>query len=242
MNASAAIEVGPVRVLSDEDLVGRIVGGDQAALRVLMQRHNQILFRTARSILKNDNDAEDAVQEAWMHAYRAMAGFRSEARLSTWLVRIAVNESLGRLRATNRRAEVIQLDNTIDGDAIGTETNMDTNESARPEQTAERGQLRRVLEARIDDLPDAFRAVFVLRAVQEMSVEEVAECLGITEATVRTRHFRARAMLREALAREIDFATADAFAFAGERCERITERVFERIERDARGDAQSTEK
>lgn len=241
MNESAAAAIGPVRVLSDEQLVARITNGDHAALRVLMQRHNQILYRTARSILRNDSDAEDAVQEAWLHAYRSMGGFRHESRLSTWLVRIAANEALGRLRASNRRAEVIRLDHTIDGDTPAEETTMDGNESDRPERAAERGELRRALEARIDELPDAFRAVFVLRAVQEMTVEEVAECLGITEATVRTRHFRARAMLREALAREIDVATADAFSFAGERCERITARVFERIEREQRGDARLRE-
>lgn len=231
MNDGAAAEMGPVRVLSDDALVGRIVGGDHAAMHVLIRRYNQVLFRAARSILKNDGDAEDAVQEAWIQAWHALAGFRSEARLSTWLVRIAVNESLGRLRSENRRAEVIRLDSAFDGDASVTESSMDGNEAARPESAAERGELRRALEARIDELPDAFRTVFVLRAIQEMSVEEVAECLGVNEATVRTRHFRARAMLREALAREIDIATADAFAFAGERCERIAQRVLERIAR-----------
>ena len=108
-------------------------------------------------------------------------------------------------------------------------------EAERPEPAAERGELRRILEARIDGLPEAFRTVFVLRAVQEMSVEETAACLGLPEATVRTRHFRARAMLRESLARELDFAIADAFAFAGARCERITESVLERLAHERGG-------
>lgn len=224
-------EPRPMPVLADAELVGHVIAGDHNAFRTLMQRHNQVLYRTARSILKNDADAEDAVQEAWLHAYRALHEFRSESRLSTWLVRIVVNEALGRLRAAGHRADVIPLDTTVDSALFAGEPNMQLAESDRPESLAERSELRRALEARIDDLPEAFRSVFVLRAVEEMTVEEVAVCLGIPEATVRTRHFRARSMLRESLAREIDLAMADAFSFAGERCDRIVAGVFARLGR-----------
>lgn len=240
MNPQALGELRPMPVLDDLELVGQVIAGDSYAFRTLMQRHNQIAYRTARSILRNDADAEDAVQEAWLHAYRAMDRFRSESRFSTWLVRIVVNESLARLRSVGRRAEIIPLDTTFDSAVFATEQSMQLAESDRPDNVAERGELRRALEARIDELPEAFRSVFVLRAIEEMSVEEVALSLGITEATVRTRHFRARSMLRESLAREIDVAMADAFSFAGERCERIVTRVFERIAAEKAGDRGST--
>ncbi|HEY0877222.1 MAG TPA: RNA polymerase sigma factor [Zeimonas sp.] len=231
MNPYVLEEPRPMPVLADIDLVGQVIAGDHQAFRTLMQRHNQVLYRTARSILKNDAEAEDAVQEAWLQAYRAFHEFRGESRLATWLVRIAVNEALGRLRGVARRAEVIPLDTTADSATFAGEPNMQLPESERPDRLAERDELRRVLEAHIDALPEAFRSVFVLRAVEEMSVEEVAAVLGIPEATVRTRHFRARSMLREALAREVDVAMADAFSFAGERCDRIVAGVFERLGR-----------
>lgn len=229
MNAHVLEEPRPMPALSDVDLVGGIIAGDQRAFRTLMQRHNQVLYRTARGILGNDAEAEDAVQDAWLQAYRAFREFRGESRLATWLVRIVVNESLGRLRGAARRAEVIPLDTTTDSAIFAGEPSMQLSESERPDRLAERGELRRMLEARIDELPGSFRSVFVLRAVEEMSVEEVAEVLGIPEATVRSRHFRARSMLRESLAREIDVAISDAFSFAGERCDRIVAGVFERL-------------
>lgn len=221
---------------ADAVLARAAAAGDHAAFRQLVKRHNQLLYRTARSILRDDTEAEDAVQESWLQAYRSIDGFRADAKLSTWLVRIAVNESLGRLRASGRRAEVVYLDAGIDYE-IAAEMNMQQPEADRPEPAAERGELRRILEACIDELPEAFRTVFVLRAVQEMSVEEAADCLGLPEATVRTRHFRARAVLRESLARELDLAVGDAFAFAGARCDRITERVLEALERERFGHA-----
>lgn len=227
-----AAVANPDAARSDAELVHRCAAGDPEALRALMKRHNQLLYRTARSILRNDAEAEDAVQEAWLRAWRAMDTFRSESKLSTWLVRIAANEALARLRASSRRAEVIRLDVTAEDEAVATEVSMQQPEPDRPDRAAERGELRRLLEARIDELPETFRAVFVLRAVQDMSVEEVAACLELPEATVRTRHFRARAMLRELLEKEIDLAVADAFAFAGARCDRIIARVLERIERE----------
>jgi RNA polymerase sigma-70 factor (ECF subfamily) len=231
MNLHVLEEPRPMPVLADVDLVGQVIAGDHQAFRTLMQRHNQLLYRTVRSILKNEAEAEDAVQEAWVQAYRALHEFRGESRLATWLVRIAVNEALGRLRSAARRAEVIPLDTTVDSATFAGEANMQLPESERPDRLAERSELRHVLEAHIDELPEAFRSVFVLRAVEEMSVDEVAAVLGIPEATVRTRHFRARSMLREALAREVDVALADAFSFAGERCERIVAGVFERLGR-----------
>jgi RNA polymerase sigma-70 factor (ECF subfamily) len=222
--------------LSDAEIARRITAGDEGTFRLLMRRHNQTLYRTARSILKDDFESEDAVQDAYLIAYRAMGKFRGEAKLSTWLVRIVVNEALGRLRKRRRHADVIQLDGTTDPFEEDAQMTMSEPPPEQPERAALRAESRRLLEAKIDQLPDAFRTVFVLRAVEEMTVEEAATCLGIPQATVRTRYFRAKSLLREALAREIDFALEDAFAFAGARCDRITAGVLARLkDSQARG-------
>jgi len=213
----------------DSDLVRRSAAHDHGAFRVLMKRHNQMLYRAARSILKNEAEAEDAVQEAYLQAYRAMGDFRGDAKVSTWLVRIVVNEAITRLHKQARRAEIIWLDGDELQDQHSSEVSMNDSPPERPERAALRSETRRLLEAKIDELPDAFRTVFVLRAVEEMSVEEAAAALGIPEATVRTRFFRARGMLRESLSRDIDLAHGDAFSFAGARCDRITANVLAKL-------------
>jgi RNA polymerase sigma-70 factor (ECF subfamily) len=223
----------PIKNLTDAELAGRIASGDMAALQHLMRRHNQTLYRTARSILRDDAEAEDAVQEAYVLAYRAMDHFRGDAKLSTWLIRIAVNVAIRRARKINRSAEVIDLvaDPTdlreIGGESV--ETDMNENAPEQPERAALRAETRRLIEDKINRLPDAFRTVFVLRAIEEMTVDETAVCLGIPEATVRTRYFRAKGLIREALAREIDFNLGDAFSFAGDRCDRIVAGVLCRL-------------
>lgn len=210
------------------DLARRIAAGDTAAFEQLMRRHNRPLFRAARSILKDDAEAEDALQDAYLLAFRNMDKFRGESSLSTWLTRIVVNEAIARARKGNRRAEVIRLagDDDIPEPA---EAAMDMPMPEQPERVAMRSDARRLLERKIDALPEAFRIVFVLRGVEEMTVEETAACLGIPEATVRTRFFRARSMLRESLSREFDFAAEDAFGFDGVRCDRIVAGTLARI-------------
>jgi RNA polymerase sigma-70 factor (ECF subfamily) len=213
----------------DSELVRRCAAQDHGAFRVLMKRHNQMIYRAARSILKNESEAEDAVQEAYLQAYRAMGEFRGDAKVSTWLVRIAVNEAITRLNKHTRRAEIIRLDGDDVQDHHSSEDSMNDSPPEVPERAALRSETRRLLETKIDLLPDAFRTVFVLRAVEEMTVEETAAALGIPEATVRTRFFRAKGMLRESLSRDIDLAHGDAFSFAGERCDRITGSVLARL-------------
>lgn len=215
--------------LPDTEIARRIAAGDIDALRRLMRRYNQRLYRTARGILKDDGEAEDAVQEAYLLAYGAMGDFRGDAQLSTWPVRIVVNEAIGRLRKRNRRAELIALHGDLDPDLDLAEVPMSADSSDAPDHAALRAELRRLIEVRIDQLPDAFRTVFVLRALEDMTVEETADCLRIPVATVRTRYFRARGLLREALAREIDIGLDDAYGFAGERCDRIVARVLARL-------------
>jgi RNA polymerase sigma-70 factor (ECF subfamily) len=231
MTALRAVEARLDPRMPDAELAQRVAAAEEGAIRLLTRRYNQTLFRTARAILREDAEAEDAVQEAWVKAIRAMHAYRSDAKLSTWLIRITVNEALAKLRKARRSAEVIPLA----ADLPAGETVYDNTESDQPtpEQEAVRSQARRLMETRIDALPEAFRAVFVLRAVEELSVEETAAALSIPEATVRTRFFRARALLREALSREMDMALDQAFHFAGERCERITERVVSRLRTEA---------
>src|SRR5687767_5124408 len=208
--------VAPSERPTDTELIARILSGDRRAMETLMRLHNRTLFRTARAILRDDAEAEDAVQEAYLQAYRKLSTFRGESKLSTWLVRITANEALMRRRRNSRPAEAAEQHEAV-------------SEAPGPQDDAERAQMRRLLEAHIDALPDGYRAVFVLRAVEELSVEETAAALDIPDATVRSRFFRARGLLRESLARDIDRSIEGAFGFAGERCDRIVANVLERI-------------
>jgi RNA polymerase sigma-70 factor (ECF subfamily) len=215
--------------MSDAELAERIGAGDQQAFGLLMRRHNQLLYRTARSILRDDAEAEDALQDAYLQAYRAIRQFRGDAKLSTWLTRIVVNEAIARSRKNNRRAGVTALYPGDDYNDPSAEAGMEQHQANTPERNAMRSQARDLLEKSLDALPDAFRTVFMLRAVEEMTGEEVAACLGIPEATVRTRFFRARAMLRAALASQFDTALEEAFSFDGARCDRIVSGVLARV-------------
>jgi len=227
MNQPALVKTA-YAALSDTELARRVSQGERDAIRLMVKRHNQTLFRTARAILRDDSEAEDALQEAYMKAIQGIGGFRSDAKLSTWLVRIVVNEALGRLKRARRTAEVIPLASDV---SEHEEANRKADDNAAsPETETLRAETRRIMERRIDALPESFRTVFVLRAIEELSVEETAAALEIPEATVRTRFFRARGLLRESLSRELDVALGDAFHFAGQRCDRITENVMARLE------------
>lgn len=216
----------------DAELARRLTQGDHSAFEPLMRRHNQMLYRLARSILKDDAEAEDAVQEAYLSAFRHFDGFRGDSALSTWLASIVVNEAYGRLRKQKRNATVVAFDAHQRDVQRSGEEDMADETTELPEAAAMRTELRELLERRIDDLPEQFRTVFVLRDVQELSVDETAACLDIPAATVRTRAFRARALLRESLAREIDVATINAFGFDGERCDRVVASVLQRLQNE----------
>lgn len=210
----------------EAELISRAADGDGVAFEAIMRRHNQLLFRTARSIVHNDAEAEDVVQDAYLRAWRALGNYRAESKLSTWLVRITTNEALGRLR--RKSAQIIPLEAAMTSHESEAQTALNDEPERSPEQSMMRVQMRKLLEARIDLLPEAFRTVFMLRAIEEMSVEEIAEALEIPEATVRTRFFRARSLLRESLAQEMDAGLSDVFAFAGARCDRLVTGVLER--------------
>lgn len=208
---------------AETELIAKILSGDMRALEELMRTYNRMLYRTARAILRDDAEAEDAVQEAYLRAYRALGTFRGESKLSTWLVRITANEALMRRRRNTRGAAVVQMD----GSAHADEAHI--SDQPGPEEVAERSEMRRLLEARIDALPDSYRAVFVLRAVEELTVEETAAVLAIPEVTVRTRFFRARGLLRAAMGDQVDQTLESTFAFAGIRCDRIVRDVLRRV-------------
>jgi RNA polymerase sigma-70 factor (ECF subfamily) len=211
---------------TDPGLARRVAAGETAAFEAIMRRHNRMLFRAARAILHDDTEAEDCLQSAYLLAFRSIGRFAGQSKLSTWLARIVINEAIGRSRRIARRGVEVPIGHPHDdAPRLGLAA-----ESAGPEEQAMRNEMRRLVEARIDALPEPFRVVFVLRAVEDLSVEEAAAVLGIPEATVRTRFFRARGMLREALAREVDLSVSEAFAFDGGRCDRIVAAVMARIQ------------
>lgn len=189
-----------------------------------MRRYNRTLYRAARSITSDDGEAEDIVQETWVRAYTHLSEFRGESRLVTWLVRITLNEALGRKRRTRSTLEIEEIDNH-QGASVVTFPSAPSD----PESSLSRTQVRQILEEAIDTLPPSFRVVFVLRALEEMSVEEVALQLGIPEATVRTRMHRSRALLCQMLEKKLGASLSDVFPFAGIRCQKLRERVLARI-------------
>ncbi|GJH24667.1 RNA polymerase sigma factor [Caballeronia novacaledonica] len=216
-------------LVADDDLsiARRVVAGDRAAFELLMRRHNRRLYRLARATLRNDAEAEDALQDAYLHAYRSMSQFRGDAQLSTWLSRLVLNECFARIRRSARRQNVIPI---VDApDWVEQAEAMTSHDNSAPDDALARSQVRALLERKLDALPELFRIVFVLRSIEEMTVEETAQCLNIPEATVRSRHFRARGMLRESLAQAFDLAERDVFEFGGARCDRIVERVLSKL-------------
>ncbi|HEX4765871.1 MAG TPA: RNA polymerase sigma factor [Lichenihabitans sp.] len=209
----------------DLGLIAPIAAGNIDAFAVLVRRHNRTLYRAARSITGDDTEAEDVVQEAWTRAYAHLTAFRSEAQLSTWLVRIAVNEALGRKR---RRRPSIAID-AMDERQMSTIIQF---RAPAPDQESDlaRTEVRAMLEKAIDTLPAPFRVVFVLRAVEDLGVEDIASQLDISPATVRTRLFRARALLRKDLEKSFHSSLSDVFPFDGARCRAVTHRVLALIE------------
>lgn len=213
------------RHADDRALAAAVGAGEREAFVQLMRRYNQRLYRLARATLRDDAEAQDALQDAYLAAYRSIGTFRGDARLSTWLSRLVVNACLARLRRDARRHARAPMVSVSANDGSDHEL-MDMSKDASPDDALMRAQMRALLERKLDALPESFRVVFVLRCVEELSVEETAQCLGIPEATVRTRQFRARGLLRESLAQELDLAERDVFSFDGARCDGIVAAVL----------------
>ena len=210
--------------------------GEIAAFEALMRKHNRLLYRTARSLVRADGRAATCIPEAFFKAWQHRDQFRADAAPSTWLVRIVVNEALQKLRRGKSEAGTTAIDNVVDLDAHLDGSADHPSRFASPDTVTLRNELCTLLEHKIDALPAAFRTVFMLRAIEEMSAAETAACLGIPEATVRTRLFRARALLRESIASDVDMAMDSAFEFMGERCDRIVANVLRRIDQSDRRD------
>lgn len=229
MTAIDAHQARDYAALEDADLAALVRGGDREAFRQVMRRCNQRLYRVVRGVVDDDAEAEDVVQEAYVHAYANIAGFRGDASLATWLARIALNEAYGRLRRRRQTMDIEQVD------AVAAESGRVVPFPNRfggedPAAAAAREQVRRLLERAVGGLPEAFRVVFVLREVEGCSVEETADLLGLRAETVKTRLHRARRLLRNALHDNVAATLGDAFPFLGARCERMTEAVLARID------------
>jgi RNA polymerase sigma-70 factor (ECF subfamily) len=222
MTAQARLDYA---ALDDVALAGLCRTRNRDAMRHLVTANNQRLFRAAWSILKDRAEAEEAVQAGYLHAFAAMDGFEGRSSLSTWLTRIVINESLGRLRAQRRRREYLENEGVALIDSYR-EKLAQASVAPAPDATVAREQLRLLIERAVADLADGFRSVFVLREVEGLSIEETAEVLGIPAATVKTRLHRARAKLQEALAPEVKGALCGSFPFAGADCAALTERVM----------------
>ena len=214
--------------LGEAELVRRAQAGEGDAFRVIMQRGNQRLFRVARGVVRDDGEAEDVLQEAYVRAFAAIGGFRGEAGVMTWLTRIVLNEARGRLR---RRRPMVGLERIEAAQMDGAEVIPFPNAfgTASPEADAARAQIRGLIEHAVDDLPEAFRIVFIMRDIEECSIEETAANLDLKPETVKTRLHRARRLLREALDARLASTMVEAFPFLGARCGRITEAVLARL-------------
>jgi RNA polymerase sigma-70 factor (ECF subfamily) len=213
-------------LFAEQDLIARAAGGDEAAVRTIVRQNNRRLFRVARSILKDDWEAEDAVQEAYVRAFSRLAEFEGRSALSTWLTRIVVNEALGRLRKRRPAADLAEVENSDNGQLVPFPL---AAPQLDPERAMAQSQLNTVLEKAIDALPDVYRVVLVARVIEEMSVEETAQLYDLEPATVKTRLHRARALLRRELEENVGPMLADTYQFDGVRCERMAERVIARL-------------
>jgi RNA polymerase sigma factor (sigma-70 family) len=215
----------------DTELIARATRGDEAAFVTIMRRHNRLLFRCARGVVGDDAEAQDVVQEAYLRAFASLHTYRADAALGTWLARIAINVALD---AQRRKGRSVPLDDTLDPRA---ERDMEHSMAFEappkdsPDQQAERGETRALLQRAIDSLPVIYRSVFILRAVEELSVAETAACLQVTDDLVKTRYLRARALLRDALGAQVEAHAQQVLAFAGARCDAVVAQVLAELRR-----------
>jgi len=224
MTRNAVSPITECETLTDEQIVARILAGETALFELIMRRHNQRLYRAARAIVRDESEAEDVMQDAYVRAYIHLKQFAGKAKFSTWLTRIAVHEALARLRDRSR----------YDAPSPMFESSEDpmerfTSTESTPEEHLQTRELGDVLEHAIESLPAGFRAVFMLRAVEEMSTSEVAECLELSEENVKVRLHRARALLKEHVAQKLEGSAPQAFPFEAVRCDRVVANVFKKI-------------
>jgi RNA polymerase sigma-70 factor (ECF subfamily) len=218
---SAAVVPGPAEE-SDEHIVQQVLDGNTALFELIMRRHNERLYRAARAITRDEREAEDVMQQAYVNAFSNLRQFKGHAQFATWLTRIAINEALARVRSRGRYEP-------LDDDAPSVETLTSWNPPADPERQAFTGELRDLLEWAIDTLPDGAREVVMLRDVEGLSTAETAASLGVSEDVVKTRLSRARGALRRALLARAGASASDAFRFQRPRCDRVVAHVLARL-------------
>ena len=226
MQGRDAARIVDLNALGDAELAQLASQRDGGAFRIIMQRNNRRLYRVARSVMRNDSEAEDVVQEAYVRAFANLAKFRGESSLATWLSRIVLNEALGRRRGRRPSVDLTEIESPGQGQIIPFPN---SSPQLDPERTMAQREIQLILERAIDELPEAFRTVLVARVIEEMSVEETADLLGIRPETVKTRLHRARGLLKEALEKRVGSVLTDAFPFEGQRCERMTSTVLRRL-------------
>ena len=231
------VTVTPQDPLTDEEVVARVLGGETSMFEIVMRRYNQLLYRVARAILRNDGEAEDVMQDAYVRAYEHLDQFAGRAKFSTWLTRIAVHEALARQRHGSRYQELDPMSER-EGDPMDGFAAMALN----PEQEASNSEIRSLLEEAVEKLPDAYRTVFMLRDIEEMSTTDTANALEISEENVKVRLHRARALLRKSLYARAGMERKEAFNFHAVRCDRVVKNVFERIQKQASRRDQSVAK
>lgn len=224
MEATAVIQKASIEAWPDEDVIARVLAGDTELYEIIMRRYNQRLYRVARAILRDDGEAEDVMQDAYVRAYEHLDQFAGRSRFSTWLTRIAVHEALSRLHKRNRSQELEAMIPEEKETAL-------VAPSAGPEQLAYRAEMERLLEEAILTLPDHYRAVLMLRDIEEMSTTETATTLELSEDNVKIRLHRARILLRKELVARASASRSKVFPFMGARCDRVVRRVMLRISR-----------
>jgi RNA polymerase sigma-70 factor (ECF subfamily) len=208
--------------LSDAEVVRRVVEGDTALFEILMRRYNQTVYRAVRAILKSDEEVEDVMQQSYLNAYAHLGQFAGLAKFSTWLIRIAVNEAIARLRKQHNQSWSWRGGDEMAASLVETKI-------PNPEQHAVATQMREVVEAELSALPATYRTVFVLRDVEGLSTAEAAECLSVSEDVIKTRLSRARSVLREALARRAGVTLESIYSFGNSRCDRVVDLVMQQI-------------
>jgi RNA polymerase sigma-70 factor (ECF subfamily) len=212
--------------LDETNLVARARQGEAAAVRAIMSRYNRRLYRMARSILRDDAAAEDALQSAYLNAFRSLADFRGQSSFATWLTRIVINEAMAQMRSRKPPLHSEGTDRTLIGGEV---IPFPAQSAVDPERAMAQSQIQAIVEHAIDELPADFRTVLVARVLEEMSVEETAELLGLKAETVKTRLHRARHLLKRAVEQKIGPVVLNAFPFAGRRCEQMTAEVLQQL-------------
>lgn len=227
---NATDPAAPTATATDAALVESASAGHAAAFELIMRRHNRLLFRAVRGVLDSDADAQDAVQDAWLNAFQRLHTFRGEARLATWLTRIALNVALDLRRRRCPNEPLADHESEFADEPL---MPFSIPEHEAPEPAAQRAEMRALLERAIDELPPLYRSVFMLRAVQEMSVDDTARALDVSADVVKTRYLRARALLRDAIGAQVEGQIPQVFAFDGARCDAVVAHVLAELARRA---------